>query len=210
MFKFLSLLLFLFACSPKKQVVVSEADLWNQAKVSIQEGLPIDSTDIVFIGTSLTEAFPVAELFQDCKIKNRGIAGNRSRHILNRLPFILSRHPKKIFLEMGVNDFQDGVSVDSVYHQYERSISLIRSASVPVVVQSVFPVRGRYGKMNTAITQLNTRLEKKCDSVEVPYVDVYSFLSSWDSLDGSKTFDGLHLNAKGYKEWKDAIEKYIR
>src|SRR5688572_24311555 len=57
----------------------------NQGKYSAYDGVAIDSNDIVFIGNSLTEGFPLDEYFHRTDIKNRGIGGSETSHLLDRI-----------------------------------------------------------------------------------------------------------------------------
>lgn len=185
-------------------------DTLNDMRSSLLSTLPIEPTDIVFVGTSLTEGFPVTEMFGQ-HVKNRGIGGNRTYHVLNRIMPIVQRHPKKIFIEAGVNDIRDGVSIDSVFKNYRQIIDIIRDTSPEtcIYVQSVFPTSGEYAKFNAAIANLNKLLSDYCTAIGVEYVDVYNVLGK-DQLNDLLTYDGLHLNRKGYQVWKEAIERYVR
>src|SRR5688572_792456 len=66
--------------------------------------LPNDSDEIIFAGNSHAHNFEVAELFKLPNIKNRGINGDNSLGLLERLDEITESKPKKIFIEIGIND----------------------------------------------------------------------------------------------------------
>ena len=78
------------------------------------ESLSRNSHSIVFLGNSLTQNFELSEFFPNHKIKNRGINGDVSAGILNRVKSITALHPSKIFIEMGINDLGTGVSNDRI------------------------------------------------------------------------------------------------
>ena len=63
--------------------------------------LPLHSSDIVFLGNSITDGCEWAELFENRHVKNRGISGDRSGWLLERLDSIIAAHPKKLFLMIG-------------------------------------------------------------------------------------------------------------
>lgn len=190
---------------------VAYYDQWNSMRRSLYSIMSIDSTDVVFIGNSHTECFPVTEFFGN-HVKNRGIGGNQTEHILQRLGDIVNKHPKKIFIEAGVNDITVAGNADKAFANYKQIIATIKQASptTSIYVQSVFPVCHRYEKDNKSIVALNSRLAELCSYNGVEYVDIYPRMVTAGKLDSSLTYDGLHLNGKGYKVWKEVIEKYVR
>lgn len=87
---------------------------YNLQRRSLFEVLPVYSSDIVFLGNSITDGCEWAELFNNRHVKNRGISGDRSGWLLDRLDPIVGGHPKKLFLMIGVNDLAAGVSPDEI------------------------------------------------------------------------------------------------
>ena len=77
---------------------------YNFQRRSLFEVLPIHSGDIVFLGNSITDGGEWNELLANPRVKNRGISGDRSGWLLDRLDPIVGGHPKKLFLMIGVND----------------------------------------------------------------------------------------------------------
>ena len=58
---------------------------YNYQKRSLFEQLPIRGNDIVFLGNSITDGGEWNELLANPRVKNRGISGDRSSWILDRL-----------------------------------------------------------------------------------------------------------------------------
>jgi len=79
----------------------------------------IDSSSIVFIGNSLTQQYELAEFFKNVNVKNRGINGDNSSGILSRVGDIVKFHPKKIFIENGVNDLKEGVGQSRLLENFK-------------------------------------------------------------------------------------------
>src|SRR5688572_21180522 len=77
---------------------------YYQQRVTHFKSLPNTKGDIVFIGNSITDGGEWNELFNDLKIKNRGISGDVSTGVLHRMDEIAQRKPAKVFLLIGVND----------------------------------------------------------------------------------------------------------
>lgn len=76
---------------------------------SLFDVLPLHSSDIVFLGNSITDGCEWAELFENRHVKNRGISGDRSGWLLERLDSIIAAHPKKLFLMIGTNEDRKSV-----------------------------------------------------------------------------------------------------
>ena len=107
--------------------------------------LPVRSNDIIFLGDGLTDGCEWAELFDNRHIKNRGIRGDRSEWLLERLDTLIAGHPKKLFLMIGTNDLAAGVAPARIVEHVRRLIDRFRTESrwTKLYVQSILPVNGR-------------------------------------------------------------------
>ncbi|ARV63288.1 G-D-S-L family lipolytic protein [Nostocales cyanobacterium HT-58-2] len=203
----------------KKKVQEEYYEPYYLHKKSQFEFLPKSSLDIIFLGDSLTEEGQWSELLESPYVKNRGIGGDTTDLILNRLDPVLASNPKKVFLMMGINDL---LGIGKTVKTIEQTL-LVYSAiliefqnKVPnteVFIQSVLPVNNRitrYWQDNNNIVQLNFHLRRLAKEFSYQYIDIYSHLSDCDNqLDVCYTEDGLHLNGRGYLRWKNAIERYV-
>lgn len=193
---------------------------YNYRRRSLFEALPVYSSDIVFLGNSITDGCEWTELFNNRHIKNRGISGDRSGWLLDRLDPIVGGHPKKLFLMIGINDLAAGVSPDEIVANVARLIDRFQAESrwTKIYVQSVLPVNGtdlpgfeRRNAYAPQIVPLNKRLEALCDEKEVTYLDVWGALADHEGrLDKRYTNDGLHLTGEGYVVWRDAIKQHVK
>lgn len=195
---------------------------YNYQKRSLFEALPIHSGDIVFLGNSITDGGEWAELFDNSRIKNRGISADRSGWLLDRLDPIVGGHPKKLFLLIGTNDLAAGISPEEVAANVGKLLDRFRTESprTKIYVQSIFPVNGedmrckhkKHWDRGAEIVATNRLLEALCTGRKnVVYIDVYSVLvDDRGLLDRRYTNDGLHLMAPGYMAWKGAIEQYVK
>ena len=183
---------------------------------SIYESLPDEEHEIIFLGDSITDDGEWTELFKNLKIKNRGIPGDRTSGVLNRLPEVVSSFPDKIFLMIGYNDLSRRLGIDEIVTNYETILQTIRARSpgTKIYIQSVLPVR--YDKYkgevkNHQVIQLNNRLRQLSQRFDATYIDLFSqFCDSDEQL--RKDFagtDGLHLNGKAYRKWKSILENHI-
>ena len=74
---------------------------------------------IVFVGDSLTENYNVYEYFKDYNVYNRGIGGDTTSGLLNRMKeSIYDLEPKVVVLLIGINDFQliENADVNTIFN----------------------------------------------------------------------------------------------
>ncbi|MDO4783326.1 MAG: GDSL-type esterase/lipase family protein [Capnocytophaga felis] len=179
---------------------------------------PITSKDIVFLGNSITNGCEWAELFGKENIKNRGISGDISQGVYERLDNIVNGKPKKIFLLIGVNDIARKIPVETTSQNIEKIVMKIQQVSpkTKIYLQSVLPVNADF-KMYEAhqqpekIHELNAEIRQICQQYKVTYVDLYShfIVPNTDKLKPELTNDGLHLMAEGYLLWKKIVLPYL-
>jgi len=171
--------------------------------------LPHSKTDIVFLGTSLTQGFPLQEMFKDCRLVNRGIGGNTIIDISNRLDEVTDGHPAKLFLEMGTNDISNKVPIALMLIDFKKIIDTvkIKTPSTKIYVQSVLP----FGKNNIKEIELyNHSIENYCSKNHISYINTFPLFLQKNSINPNLTTDGTHLNGKGYFIWAEKIRNYIK
>ena len=185
-------------------------------KSTLYEVLPVKQGKIVFLGDSITDGNEWNELFDNPNIINRGVSGDSTEGILHRIDHICVLKPSKIFILIGTNDLGQGKTIPTIITNYEQIISKIKqnSPQTKIFVQSVFPVNENIlqsKRKNKDIVSLNSGLKKVAIKYNVTFINVYSDLVSTNhQLNSNFSYDGLHLNGKGYLEWKKALEKYIK
>ena len=176
--------------------------------------LPKASGNIIFLGDSISDGAEWSELFGDIRLLNRGISGDFSVGVLNRLEEVYSRKPAKVFLLIGINDLTRNITTDSVIKNIIWIVDLLKanSPNTKVYVQSVFPVNERFGKFSghtskkAQILDLNEQLSSIYKTHQFEYINVFSFLvDSTGRLNERFTNDGLHLNSSGYLKWKEVV-----
>ena len=182
---------------------------FNKNRNDLFRLLPHDTTDIVFIGTSLTESFPLQEMFVNGHIKNRGIGGNTSKDILDRLLIITNNKPQKIFLEMGTNDLTDLQSVDTTFSNLKKILYqlTIKTPKTRLYIQSVLPFGNE--KSIKIIEAYNSKVAGFCHENHIAFINLYPAYLKKGLLNKALTIDGKHLNAKGYLAWYSLIRRYV-
>jgi len=189
-------------------------------RAALFENLPITSSDIVFLGNSITDFCEWAELFANPHVKNRGISGDVAMGVYDRLDAILKGKPAKIFLMIGINDVSHDLTADSILGMQKMVVTRIKAESpkTELYIQSLLPVNDdftRFPKVHNktqVILDINKGLEILAKENRCIYVDLYSHFVTpgTQSLDKKYTNDGLHLLGEGYLLWKQVIGRYVK
>ena len=183
------------------------------------ESKPDTENEIIFLGNSITEGGHWSELFPDKNAINRGISGDVTDGILNRLEEVTSSNPRKIFLMIGTNDLARGRSVSYVSNHCRKIVENILSVSggTEIYIQSVLPVNPTIGgkfsgdkSKKNEILAVNKNIKSMAKELGVIYINLHGpFSNSRGFLKPQYTHDGLHLSDKGYLKWKKVIQKYV-
>lgn len=215
--KGIGIFLMLLSISLGVENVMAVDKYWEQ-KVTLFNQLPINSSDIVFLGNSITDGGNFEELFKRQDVKNRGIRSDAIPGVLKRLDQVTKWEPKKIFLLIGINDVSHGLTVDELAKRYENLVDEIqkRSPSTQLYLQSVMPINNTFGVYKSlkgkenVVTQFNERIKEIAGRKGVKYVDLWPVLSDGKgSLKRNFTNDGLHLTGTGYRAWTDFIRPML-
>lgn len=173
------------------------------------------SADVVMLGDSLTDGAEWQEMFAQPRIVNRGIDGDTTDGLLERLADVLALRPQVVFVMIGINDLAEGGrSVDAVFSTYRAIVAALVKGGARVVVQSTLPCHEAKAAwkscqaLNGPIRQLNARLATLASN-DVVYLDLASVLGAGGQLRGEFTVDGVHLNGDGYRRWRDAIAPFM-
>ncbi len=189
----------------------SQNPYWEHRKTQF-ELLPNSADEIIFLGNSITDGCEWAELFNNPSIKNRGISGDRTQGILDRMTEITESHPKKIFIMIGINDLSAKISTAKILENYQSIIDTIRQSTpeTRIFIQSVLPTYQLPHIQNDSVAYLNSKLEILASKFKIDFIDLYSkFINEDGELNMNLSSDGLHLNGEGYLLWKREIEDFI-
>jgi lysophospholipase L1-like esterase len=173
------------------------------------------TSSIVMVGDSLTGGAEWREMFPDVSIANRGIDGDTTGGILERMSSVVSVHAQKAFIMIGINDFTDaGRSVEAVFDDYTKIIAALKQDGAEVFVQSTLMCNERKAvwkscaAANAKIRQLNKKLAVPGQK-EFTFIDINRKLADEGGLKSELTYDGVHLNGNGYLLWRDEIAPFV-
>lgn len=191
---------------------------WNayyRTKVKMFRNSNTDSkSGIVFLGDSLTDYVNFDDYFP-FPVLNRGIAGDTTAGVLNRIDDVIALAPSKLFLLIGTNDIGSGLKPEKIIANIRKIIALIQenSPGTKIYVQSLFPTNNtkfNSGRPIKTITEVNSKLEELAKSMNCDFIDLYPLLTTFSGeLDEIYTLDGLHLNARAIAIWMKFIAPYV-
>lgn len=182
------------------------------------ETYPDSKNDIIFLGNSITARAHWNELLQLPNARNRGISGDTTFGILERLDEVTEGKPSKIFLLIGINDISRSFPDDIILQNYKEIISRIQQESpeTEIYIETILPVNKlfdvykRHYNKDEHILYINDQLRKMAEEMNVILIDIYpKFLDNQNRLDAAYTDEGLHLNEKGYLKWAKILKPYL-
>ncbi|WP_215239445.1 GDSL-type esterase/lipase family protein [Dyadobacter helix] len=177
--------------------------------------------DIVFLGNSITFWAEWSEFLENRHVKNRGIPGDNSFGVLERLGEVTNGKPAKIFVMIGINDLARNIPAEILLKNFQRIVRRIKTESpdTRIYLQTLLPTNDSFHKMtnhcnkDAVIRDVNLGLDQLAKDEKVSFVDLYShFADEKGKLKKELTWDGVHLTAEGYLLWAAVLKrgKYLR
>lgn len=183
---------------------------FRQHRYDLYKVLPLQDSAIIFFGNSITNMHEWWEaLGSEQKVLNRGASGAFTFELIDNVGSITAFKPAKVFIGIGTNDLgnrQFG-QPDSVAARISELVRLIRegSPSTQVYVQSILPSTNGNRTLEL-ISETNAKVKALIEPQGATYIDLFDDLMGIVSHELS--YDGLHLNFKGYRIWLDKIAPY--
>jgi lysophospholipase L1-like esterase len=170
--------------------------------------------DIIFIGDSIVEYYPLQELFGTAKtIVNRGVRGYQTGLLLENLDaHLYGDAVDQIVLLIGTNDIgKDALDnlervIQSIAREYP--LSQIKLLSILPVNEGEKYKQTVYIRTNEKIKEWNQAYEALASAyMQVDFVTVYDSLTDTEGqLKKDYTTDGLHLSVAGYQVLSEALK----
>ena len=175
--------------------------------------------DMIFIGDSIVEYYPLQELLGTAKtIVNRGIRGYQTGFLLDNLDsHLYGDAVDQIVLLIGTNDIGKDIPMNDALDNLERVIqSIARDYPLSQIkLVSILPVNEGeeykqtvYIRTNEKIREWNQAYEALASAyMQVDFLPIYDSLTdSEGQLQSAYTTDGLHLSVAGYQALSEALK----
>lgn len=174
---------------------------------------------ILFVGSSLMEQFPVQELAMDLElpylIYNRGVGGFTTEELAEVLDVcVYDLQPRHIFINIGTNDLNGAdVTIQDLISRYESILEKIKShlPEATLHLMAYYPVNEPVGRndpflgevfkhrSNARIQQANAAVRALAEKIGANYYDFNDGLREEDgNLKVAYTAEGMHFYADGY------------
>jgi lysophospholipase L1-like esterase len=178
---------------------------------------PNASTDIIFLGNSITDYTDWNELLGLNTARNRGISGDITFGILQRLDEVTEGKPAKVFILIGINDIARNIPDSVILDNYRKMVRRIKAASpaTKIYFHTLLPVNNEFTARNhfnkdEHIHYVNKGIKELGVQEGITIIDLYPhFLNADQKLDKKYTADGLHLTAAGYEVWVRLLKPYL-
>ena len=208
---------------------------WVKRHESFNEISKKGEAQLVFLGDSITQGWEGngkevwAKTWAPYKAANFGIGGDRTEHVIWRLQNgnFDGLNPKLIVLMIGTNNTghqgrpakeHGDVVYTSSAEQTAEGVKMIldilgkKMPQTKVLLLGIFP-RGatKDDPMRKQNAATNNLISGFADGKRISYMDIGStFLQPDGTLPKEIMPDLLHLNARGYQMWADAIEGKVK
>jgi lysophospholipase L1-like esterase len=179
-------------------------------RVTQFENEPVVTGKIIFLGNSITEGGPWAELTGDKTVINRGIGGDITFTVLQRLADVTKRKPSKVFILIGINDIGKDIPDAVIADNCRKIVEQIKTESpqTKIYLQSILPLHPAYPGFpqhydkQEHVIQTNELLKQVAVTARITFINLFPlFLDNQSYLDKKFTGDGLHLNRAAYERW---------
>jgi lysophospholipase L1-like esterase len=188
--------------------------------------------DVLFLGDSITQGWEGKgarkiweETFAPLKAANFGIGGDQTGHVLWRITTgkeLEGIDPKVAVLMIGTNNTR-GHSAEQIAGGIEAIVKELhrQKPKMKVLLLGVFPraakrpdktaTETRAADLHPKIKEINERIKKLDNGKTLVYKDIgEKFLDKEGNLPRAIMYDYLHLTARGYQIWADAIKDDVQ
>ena len=185
---------------------------YYQKRLTLFSNQPIQKGSVIILGNSIAEFGDWQKLLSDSTVTNRGIAGDNTFGVLDRLEDVIIRHPAKLFVEIGINDISQDIPAEIIVNNIFTIVGRIK-AKLPetkIYVHSILPtndnVKNEYPaafNKNGKSIWVNRKLKRNAKERMFTYIDLSKVVSDKNGQLDVKYAepDGLHLNQAGYAVW---------
>lgn len=179
---------------------------------------------ILFVGSSLMEQFPVNELLMDLNLPltvyNRGIGGFTTRELREVLDVcVWELEPRHIFINIGTNDLNaPDYELSGLLERYEDILRAIREhlpetgltllAYYPVNPETADPgmAQALRQRSNARIAQANQGVKELAEKLGASFLDVNGGITdSAGNMKAEYTVEGMHMYGDGYMQVLKAL-----
>lgn len=217
---FLAAVLFTSGCQtvPRNSLATHNSSIWER-DIAVYEAHdktnPPPPNPIVFVGSSsIVKWTSLAADFPDLPVMNRGFGGSQLADSVNYADrIVIKYHPREVVVYAGGNDIAAGKSAEIVYGDFVALMQKLHAglphAKLAFIASA--PNHARWAQVEK-VRRLNALAENYCRHHDISFINVFPLMLGSDGhpLPDIYVADGLHMNAKGYVIWHQAVAPYLK
>ena len=199
----------------------------------VEENKTAEKGQILFVGSSLMEIFPIEKMQQEQNlglskiIYNRGVRATTTSFLLEHMDTqIFDLAPSKIFINIGSNDIGFNVPEEIFLENYTEILHQIKEKlpNTKVYVMAYYPIntvddfgeeKGEHNQLykyrsNEKNDAANIKVKEVAEKNDCTFINVNANLTDKDgNLKKELTFDGAHMLPSGYNIVFENMKKYL-
>jgi len=184
--------------------------------------------DVVMFGNSLTHGVNWNMLLGRNDVAEMGIVSDILSGFYNRVHYVTKLKPQVCFILGGLNDIYQWIPVEDIFSDYRKTVERLQRSGIKVVIQSTLYAGKEWGKdwlaqnnpelnpvdvnaeRNKQVDILNSMLKDYAQKNNIEFINLNPLMSRGNFLRSELTYDGVHLNAAGYKIWGHEVEEVLK
>ena len=186
---------------------------------------------ILFVGSSLMEQFPIYELLLDKQlpytIYNRGIGGYTTQELLETLDAcVFDLQPDKIFINIGTNDLNaPDYTEEGLIARYREILDRIkeRLPEAKIFMMAYYPVNPEVAenipfmkealkvRTNARVNAANAAVAKLAEEIGATFIDCNAGIKDEKGqMKAEYTIEGMHMYGDGYAPVLEALLPFLQ
>lgn len=176
---------------------------------------PATQHGIIFVGSSSIRKWTsLAVDFPEHKVLNHGFGGSQLADAVDFADrIVIPYQPRFIVLYSGGNDINANRTADQVFASFREFVGRVRE-KLPVTPIAFISIAGNPKRWSQVaeVIRANALIEAYTkQNSGLVFIDVFHSMLGIDGLPRPEIFsaDNLHMNAEGYKLWKQVVGPYL-
>jgi lysophospholipase L1-like esterase len=164
--------------------------------------------DVAFLGDSLTDGYDVKKYYPQYTVVNRGIGGETTHGLENRLQVsVYDLKPKIAVMLIGGNN------INTMFENYENILIGFQEnlPQTKIILVSLTAMGNSWGHKNKIAAYNNVVIKKLAAKYGFAFVDLYTPLFNEESgeIYAEYTTDGVHFTPLGYEVFTQTLTPTI-
>lgn len=204
-----------FAVSDEKN---PRAERWEKEIAGLEKrqlAAKHEKGGIVFVGSSTIRLWDTAKAFPDWKPINSGFGGSEIRDsTMFAERIVLVHEPRAIVFYAGDNDVNSGRKPEQIADDFRAFVEVVRKELPRTQIHfiAIKPSISRWKQFETQ-KKSNELVKEFCRKDErLNYIEIVAPMLGEDGKPKPELFvlDGLHMSAKGYEIFNEAVRKAVK